>query len=357
MGKKNIGKTYQMFQLIRQAIAEGRWVVVVRSTVKECITALQPFFEEEASPVRVKQRANNTYDLIIKDSDWTYGEDGHKKRTEPTKVGFCCSISSLTSYQGASYEKVKYIIWDECIDDGSLMSGRVTQASLNVFERFNSSVVRDKLDVRTILFGNLLEKASGMAGDPVLEHFGIDVKCGCKYIPATAQHAATVLYINTKDMFKGIDQQGVIGGINSLITSSLLTNDLKPKGIKNITYAQYLEAKPYRVLVFTYEKRKVAIMINAYSLADEQYLAVNIGMLNEKHIHAPAYTHEAPLYNNFSHAISWVEEDVWVELLEELYEYCTGGRVFCVGEHVADELNVYMKHFEAVIEQAKKKNV
>ena len=102
-------------------------------------------------------------------------------------------------------------------------------------------MVRDKSDVKTIIFGNLLEKVSGMIGDPLLQHYGIDPTCGCKYIEGTDTSSASVLFINTKEMFKGIESQGAIGGIDTLASEALFTNTLTPRGIKTVSMNDFLE--------------------------------------------------------------------------------------------------------------------
>ena len=358
LGKKNIGKTYQIHQLIKQTIAEGKQVVIVRSTVKALQTALEPFFDEQESIVSVRAGRNNTYDLILKGSDWEDRDDGTKRRVRPIKVGFCCSISSLTAYQGASYEKVKLILWDECIDDGSTMNNRTTSASLRAFERFTSSIVRDKLDVKVILFGNLLEKESGLAGDPVLDHFGINVKCGCKYIEGNNESEATVLYINTKSMFKGIDVQGVIGGVQSLTSQNLLNNSLTPKGLKIVSHAHHLECTPYRVLLFTYDTNLVSIHVNITPWTNtERYYTVYITTFRVSEVFSVAYTYESSLYNNFSHAVTLVDMDTWVDLLQELEDLSAAGRILYVGESTSLNMNKYMKHFALMIESHKRENI
>ena len=328
-------------------------MVLIRSSMKECRTALQPFCEEEESAVAVAARANNTFDLVLKEN--TY--DFNAKRKKPKKVGFCCSITTLSTYQGASYDKVKYIIWDECIDDGAATT-RTTLTSMKMFERFISSVVRNKLDVKVLIFGNLLEKISGMAGDPVLDHYGISVNCGCKYIPARNSSEATILYLNTKEMFKGIEVQGVIGGVQSLTSKALLSNQLLPRGIKLISHANHLDCTPYRCLVFTYDKKVISIHINITPYKEIQsYYTILVEPFNMKTVYSNAYTNEAPLYNNYSHVLIYVEDEVWADILEDLYDFCSVGRVLYVGEESAIDLNVYMKHFVPMIIQNKNKNV
>lgn len=339
LGKKNIGKTYQIHRLIEECIAEDRWVVLLRSTAKECKTAWQPLLEEDISKVKLRQGSNNTYDIIIKP---TCPEDCTKRLK---KVGFCCSISTLTSYQGSSYPKVKYIIWDECISDGGV--AKIRDSDIVGFERFISSIVRDKKDVKTIVFGNLLEKISGMVGDPLLQHYGINPECGCKWIEGKKSHEASVLFINTKEMFTGIDKQGVIGGVDTLASNSLLDNTLTPRGIKTVSMRDFLDSRGKYSLLFTYDTKIVAIHVNETVFTDiPKYLVISIESFNQRRVFTSAvYTNEAPLFNNYSHFVKYVDNVTWSDLIEELNDFCKAGRVIYANDISSLDMNKYMKHF------------
>lgn len=345
LGKKNIGKTYNIHRLIDECIATDREVFMVRVKAREIESALRPFFDDPRSKVRIKGRGSGTYDLVVKP---TNDKERNKKAR---KVGSCCSISTLTAYQGASYPKVKYIIWDECITDG--VAQKITNSEIRAFERFISSIVRDKKDVKVFIFGNLLSKVEAHKGDPLLGFYGIDASCGCKYIEAKDKTHASILFLNTKSMFKGIEDQGVLGGIDDSNEANLLINELSGSSIKTVGEAAYYNSIPLYTLVFTYDTIAQSIHIRRVEIPDfPTYLIVRIKLFNEKDIvggtdnNARSFTNEESLFNTYSHCMIFIDKEQWDDCVTMFLQFLECGRVLYADDDSAFWTPIFAKHLK-----------
>ena len=87
----------------------------------------------------------------------------------------------------------------------------------------------------------------------MLNHFGIPIEANCKYIQAST--GAKVLFINTRNMFTGIESQKILAGVDQTTQQSLLDNTISPKGIKTIGKYEFYNAVPKFALVFVYDRR------------------------------------------------------------------------------------------------------
>lgn len=150
------------------------------------------------------------------------------------------------------------MVWDECVSTG--ISTKQNVAHIKDLERWISSATRDKTDVKTICFGNLL-LLDGNIATPLLDHYGIDAQCGCKYIPAKDGTQANVLFLNSKDMFKGIEAQGVLSGVDLLETENLLMNTTVELSPKVVGEKLFLQSTPVFSLLFTYNLEPIVIFI------------------------------------------------------------------------------------------------
>lgn len=95
--------------------------------------------------------------------------------------------------------------------------------------------------------GNLLEKASDIIGDAVLNYYGIKPETNLKYIDGSHSKkykGARILYVNLKEMCIGIEDQGTLGGVDEFYNESLLNNEITPRGIKTVGMYYFLYAVP-----------------------------------------------------------------------------------------------------------------
>lgn len=343
LGKKNIGKTYEFVKLINRLCAEGDGeVVLLRMQAKEIVTGLYPLLNYDSkSNIRIQQKSNSYYELVHKTRK--------DARDKPKRCGFAASINSLTSYQGASYDNVKYVIWDECIsDDGNL---KITQNDLNTFERFLSSVVRDKTDVKVLIFGNLLKKVSNVAGDAVLNHFGIPIEANCKYIQASS--GAKVLFLNTRNMFTGIESQKILAGVDQATQQSLLDNTINPRGIKTVGKYEFLDAIPNFALLFVYNKIKYIIHIAIPKNPDpndKEYWIMNLEIFTDNSLYDyEVYTDDPTIYNNYSNHVLYTKESRFLRKWKSIIKMIKGSQMLYSDDYTAEQSNIYVKHFETKI--------
>lgn len=353
LGKKNIGKTHAIHKMMKECIEEGREIVLVRSTLKEAETALAPLFNNNPdSPVRIRCR-NGHYQIIKKPTS-------QEEEKKPVIVGFCVSITTLTSYQGASYDKIKYIVWDECISDGTNV--KINEDQIRAFERFISSIVRDKNDVKVIIFGNLLKKVEGMQGDPLLNYYGIDINCRCKYIPSISEHTADIIFLNSGAMFKGIESQKVLGGVNELIDPGLLTNTIKEQGIKSLSNIDFYKAEPRFALLFTYDSYPYIMEVRMVDMNDANiltnkrepnYLIVKIQTFKEEAIFegVKVLANESPLSNSFGHVAQYVTDTKWASLVYWIHGYLVAKRVMYADKYSEIEMVRFFKHLKLHVQK------
>lgn len=305
LGKKNIGKTYEYMQIINREVAEGKWVVVVRSQQTEITRALIDQFEDEENcNVCIKSRGQGKYDLVHK---FLEDEDG-----KPLKVGLCASVSSLTSYQGGSYKKVSTIIWDECISDGKGV--KLSNDDIKTFERFVSSIKRNKESFKVYIFGNLLAKAEGvLQGDPLLEYYGIPADANLKYIDDTDTEyykGAKILYLNTKDMFQGIERQGVVAGVDIGANIRLAKNIMPEPGEKVVGSVAFYESEPLYTLLFTYNTIIYTLTIAKPQISDNKWRIVRLAGFNPDILpNCPIFTNEVALFNAYKSCVKYVQKE------------------------------------------------
>lgn len=201
-GKKDSGKTWQAAHQVRNILEKypDAQIAFIRNSLEE--------------GKGFKEMMNNS-DIWV---TWTDGDYVYKK-SEIHKVGkykkhtlkpcgifvYCTQGSKgMEKWQGGDWKNLKFWYWDEC----NSIEGGLTH---EVFQRvvvFLSSMIRDKTDVKGLMTGNLLEK-----NNIFLERLGVGSKTKLKIFEVHKDNdpkkeiLSTLLYLNTGDLFKGIDEQ------------------------------------------------------------------------------------------------------------------------------------------------------
>lgn len=130
----------------------------------------------------------------------------NRHKLKPCGIFVYCTQGSkgMERWQGGDWQNLKFWYWDEC----NSIEGGLTQ---EVFQRvvvFLSSMIRDKKDVKGLMTGNLLEK-----NNIFLERLGVSSKTRLKIFKVHKDNdpkqevLSTMLYLNTGDLFKGIEAQ------------------------------------------------------------------------------------------------------------------------------------------------------
>lgn len=333
--KKDIGKTRQLGKFLEDLKLRDPTanVVFIRNN-KEEVHGL-------------KETMNNS----IHWPTWTDGEHvwwkdqlfdakGYKKVTTKVKpCGFVAYASGLgfVKWQGSEFDNVKFWLWDECNSIEGGLTFDVFQ-SVNVFL---SSIIRDKRNVKGFMFGNLLEKENIF-----LSRLGVTSKTRLKVIDIHKDRdpkkelLSRLLYLNTGDLFKGIEEQ--VGLATQFLDDSehlsLLHN--RPGITDQKSQYEELDLRAYQPLFcFVFDdvsevvggRKKVKYFIlYAYKVPRSNRIVVWIDLFRPQSIRRGfklIFTPEELIANEFSMVIYQEKEDI-TSLFEFLGEMLTLGEVW-----------------------------
>lgn len=247
--KKDVGKTWQIVDYINTRRLEypDLQIVYIRNT-KEEVKALNQQFDEERWPIYMRS------DYLF----WKNPKNPNRRALSDKKAGFVAypsGKSGFKKFQGSSHQHVKVVVWDEC----NAISGGLSLEVINDFQVFLSSVIRDKKDVKTFMFGNHLK-----ANNIFLNSLNLDHKTNLKLI-RSKDGLSTLLYLNTGDMYEGIEKQkGLPTMFSGSRTEYLLSNKPENIGHKNIYPERNFILDLDAVTCFVFTTRKFANQVRKY---------------------------------------------------------------------------------------------
>lgn len=217
---------------------------------------------------------------------------------------------------------------------------KLTKDDIKTFERFVSSIIRDKKNTRVLIMGNLLGKSAGiLQGDPLLEYYGINPEADFKYIDNTSTDmykGANLLYYNSKDEFKGIEDQEVFAGVDIEANKRMAKNEMPAPGEKIVGIYSFLSALPMFGLLFTYNTQQFSLNVSlgtakvkkGRKIEKEEWPIVQCSIFEPStQPSCPIYTNEAALYNSYKSCCRYVEKEVWVIYVRKLVRMFRKGRV------------------------------
>lgn len=204
--KKDVGKTWSVAEYITRLLDKDPFaqVAFIRNSKEESKGFIQMMNNDDHWPT------------------WTNGElvyrkeelkrkKGNISKCTPCGIFAYCSATGMVKWQGGNWNNIRFWYWDEC---NSVQGG----LTIEVFQKVNvflSSIIRDKSGterVKGIMTGNLLEQSNVF-----LERLGVGSKTRLKIFKVHKDNdsrkevLSTMLYLNTGDLFKGIeDQKGLV---------------------------------------------------------------------------------------------------------------------------------------------------
>lgn len=237
--KKDVGKTWQIVEYINRErnLYPDMQVVYIRNT-KEETKVLNTQFDEPRWPFYMRNEK-----LYWKNPKFPNRRSFKDKQAG--LVSYTGGSSGFRKWQGADHPNVRVVVWDEC----NSLAGGLTPSVIRDFQIFTSSIIRDKKGVKIFMFGNHLR-----ANNIFLNALHVTSETKLKVIKS-ADGLSTLLYLNTGDMYEGIEKQVGLptqfGSVND--SADLFTNRPKYRGTKNIYDEQYFfkVLKPVRAIVFT----------------------------------------------------------------------------------------------------------
>lgn len=333
--KKDIGKTRQLAKVleeIRRKDPEAE-VVFIRNN-KEEIAGLKETMN------------HNIHWPTCTDGNYVWWKD--KKYTAKGKkligdnakpCGFVAYASGLgfVKWQGSEFENVKFWLWDECNSIEGGLTFDVFQ-SVNVFL---SSIIRDKKNVKGFMFGNLLERENIF-----LSRLGVNSKTKLKIIDIHKDRdpkkelLSRLLYLNTGDLFKGIEEQSGLATqfLDETEHLNLLHN--RPGITDQKSQYEELDLRNYKPLFsFVFDDSTEVIMgrkkvhyfiLYAFKIPNSNRIVIWIDLFKPQHIRKGfnlILTPEELIANEYSMVIHQEKEDI-SPLFEFLGEMLVAGEIW-----------------------------
>lgn len=329
--KKDIGKTRQLGKLLVDIKAKDPTanVVFIRNTKEE----LEGW----------KKTMNDSMHWPT----WTNGEHVYwkdeVKKKGVSKAKPCGFMAYSTGYgfikwQGSEFDNVKFWMWDEC----NSVEGGLT---FEVFMRINvflSSIIRDKRGVKGFMFGNLLEKSNiFLARLGVGSHTRLKIFKVHENDDPNKPVLSTLLYMNTGDLFEGIEkQQGLATQFLEEDESiSLLSN--RPGMLEIKSQYEELDLKKYlpifsfvfrRTVEVTLGKsRKKDYILYIYKIPNSLRFVCWIDLFKVGNV-KPGFrwivTDDKVVSNSYEFVISQEEEDFGSTFIEPLGDVLDAGELW-----------------------------
>lgn len=218
---KNSGKTHEQYRLISECIARGEKFFYLRSLKSETDQLIYQFQSDAACPVVVVRSYGRLFAFSKADLNYVISQYQLAKNVETVPepswqlfnkygckpVGYLIDFRKCNSVGGASYDGVSCIIYDECLshDPNQL----VNSVHCAIFQKFISSVQRNKPTLKVLCFGNMT------SNNALLSFYGISTVDKLRYIPFKAidgeEINGNLLYINCGGVYGGSfkNQQGL----------------------------------------------------------------------------------------------------------------------------------------------------
>lgn len=249
LGKKNIGKTYQLLKLLK-SLKPGEKIIYGRYSDSELKALKQEWNNTPSIPFKIK--GNDLYDKEEKDEK---GKELHR--------GKLVKFKNLQNTASMQFEGYKLIIFDEIIPYNA---SEMKESEVNTFFLFLSNVERNKDNLKIYLFGN------NNGANPLMSKLKISLTDDLIY-----KEDIKLLFINSKSLYKGIEGQKITSNLLKYAQNMLdALLDNRPLSIsdRQITDLDVIDAfEPMLVVVDNYEVFCIKKKIVTYAGYDvELYL-------------------------------------------------------------------------------------
>lgn len=337
-GKKDSGKTWQAAQHIRNLFAKypDAQVAFVRNSKEEAKGFAEMMNNSEIWPTWTDGEYIYKKDEVLK-----VGKR-NKSKLKPCGIFVYCSFGAkgMEKWQGGDWKDLKFWYWDEC----NSIEGGLTQ---EVFQRvvvWLSSMIRDKKDVKGLMTGNLLDK-----NNIFLERLGVSSKTRLKVFKVHKDNdpkkevLSTMLYLNTGELFQGIEQQtglptqflseeeleGLLSNRPGLTTVKSIYEEVD---LKNLTPLYSFVYRATEDNTVTGVSKDIDYIFYFYNLPNSRRLIIWIDQFKVTAIKpgfARIYTPNKCVANNYPMTIPIEEEEDFGEsFIENLGQYLMSGEVW-----------------------------
>lgn len=256
VSKKGIGKTKEIYRLFQNIIDKDEKLFYMRHSDAELRTTMWEFSEESPlqSPLLIEEKRGK-YRLV--------------ERGTGIFRGFATPFKSAQRFGGAEFKDFYNIIFDECITYET--RGNNVENFRNIWDAFLMSVVRNKKGVKAFLFGNYLRREN-----TILDYYGITPEDDLVYLN---REGCKILYINLRDMYKGVESQDdIVNQMSFESRSNWLNNKVELFKRNIITEGDFYVLEEEFNVIWSNGPEKILFLVRRI---DEKYrTASNSRLLN-----------------------------------------------------------------------------
>lgn len=361
LSKRGTGKTHSFIKLIQKIAEQGDQFVVVRNTKQEIEGGVkEKIYEIPSMPFNVKQ--NKVY--------WADGAE------EP--VGYLAYLSGESQqWQGAGYDRVTTIIWDEATNGGQTTAK--TRKWIRAFWQLTSTFFRNRPHGKVWIFGNLMKDSEEKISDELLKYLGIDSDLNFKYIINTTEQGTKfkLLYINTANLYIGADEQLMANvSLSKQVRLELASNLPSKMGecILSDHYFTKAKSKDWGLLT-SYDKKDWMILIASepyidlsspeirelylkgeLPVADKNFYIIRCEQLRKGQIgfEMPIFTDDANLWNLNKDIAYFKKSENMKKMWYKLYKIIKSGYACYIGDSTYTDLTRIMSGRKDIINNYQK---
>lgn len=355
LGKKGIGKTYCISNYVKSELAKNpnAKFFFIRNTREE-LRALKTQFADYNWPFELEDR-----NLYLKTHDKP-DEKLTRINRKRHNCGHAAFVNSggLDSAKGPDYQNCVAIIWDECNNETD--SFKLDEYNFFKFINFCSSVIRDKKNVKILIFGNLLPKSDGGTVNPLMELLGIPHDSELKIIRYKNEinnEISTMIFWNSMNAYRGIEEEDSIGLLNRRVGWEVLYNNMPiPQSAKIITEREWLAFTSERGFCFNSEGKVkvlfVGSLINNFFVPQEDdtkkdpfllpntvYTCIKLQDFDPNLTFQHKLISDNPIITNSYIGVTLVKEKVIGKFIKRLIRVSKRRRLFYVGEETEKYLS------------------
>lgn len=205
LSAKNVGKTTELYRLIKDTLDRGKKFIYGRVTVQELETEVDKFREDSMSPVILLKQGSRFFFFDKKQVEAVMEDQGEMIPTYTmlTKAGLEIVGKGMT-FMGANilgsgnYADYDMIFFDEIVS--YTPKQYVNERIMYNWGVAISTILRNKEDLTVIMMGNLQNNITSV---PILSYYGIDIGDNLRVIKRAMGNGdpCSILYVNSGSLY------------------------------------------------------------------------------------------------------------------------------------------------------------
>lgn len=206
LSAKNVGKTTELYRLIRACLERGKKFIYGRVTVSELETEIEKFREDDISPVYMVKQNSRYYFYRKEDVNDFLADNPDMLPTYTMLNKYGCEIvgkgmafMNSNVLGSGNYKDYDTVFFDEIVS--YTPKEYVNNKILYNWGCAISTILRNKSQLTVIMMGNLQNNVTEV---PILRYYGIDVQDNLRVIKRTmegSKEPCTILYVNSGSLY------------------------------------------------------------------------------------------------------------------------------------------------------------